>query len=68
MTKLTKPLHELGYLEIGMTIIDPEGNKATITDLGSMEGMPFVHFNNDPNPVMWDWSILRKGVMAEVTE
>ncbi len=68
MTKLTKPLHELGYLEVGMTIIDPNGKRATITKLGSMEGLPLVLFNNDPNPIMWDWSRLRKDVIAEVAE
>ena len=51
-----------------MTIIDPNGKRATITGLGRMDGMPLIHFDNDPNPVMWDWSILRKGVMAEVVE
>ncbi|OAK70068.1 hypothetical protein [Lederbergia galactosidilytica] len=68
MTNNLKPLYELGYLEKGMTIIDPNGKRATITKLGSMEGMPLVHFNDDPNPVMWDWDRLIPDVMAEVAE
>ena len=61
-----KPLKELGYLRVGMVLVDMKGLEATVTSLSGdpMDDFMLVELNNSPNPIMWDWDRVRPDLMV----
>ena len=61
-----KPLKEIGYLKVGMVLVDVKGLEATVTSLNGdpMDGFLLVELNNSPNPIIWDWDRVRDDLMV----
>ncbi|MEC2708098.1 hypothetical protein P9Z39_20820 [Bacillus thuringiensis] len=62
-----KPLKEIGFLQIGMTLVDNKGDEGTITGIREIEGFgTWVEFNGDKlQEVMWDWERIRDDLQVK---
>ncbi|WP_068672297.1 hypothetical protein [Oceanobacillus sp. Castelsardo] len=58
-----KSVKELGFLQVGMELVDRKGNKGTITKL-SGDDFLLVEVDNSPNPTIWDWDRVHPGLMV----
>lgn len=61
-----KSLKEIGFIQIGMTLVDNKGDEGTITGIREIEGFgTWVEFNNDKRQeVMWNWERIREDLLV----
>ncbi|PRT08720.1 hypothetical protein C6352_22290 [Bacillus thuringiensis] len=61
-----KSLKEIGFIQIGMTLVDNKGDEGTITGIREIEGFgTWVEFNNDKRQeVMWNRERIREDLLV----
>ncbi|HHB1770378.1 TPA: hypothetical protein ACOQ31_006155, partial [Bacillus cereus] len=62
-----KNLREIGFIQIGMILVDNKGDEGKITGIREIEGFgTWVEFNNDKRQeVMWDWERIREDLLVK---
>ncbi|MEK3909653.1 hypothetical protein [Oceanobacillus sp. FSL W7-1309] len=62
-----KSVKELGYLQVGMILVDKDGKEGTITGLAGdpLTDFLLVEVNNSQHPVIWSWDRVHPGLMVK---